>query len=327
MNSSTSRTALITGLRGQDGSYLAEFLLTKKYRVFGTSQVKDCFFRLPDLNQQVEILQLDLGSAADVRDVINKVRPDEVYNLAARSSSSQFFDDPIATADINGLAAVRLLEAILEISPRTRFCQAASSEIFAGVDISPQDENTPFHPLNAYGAAKTYAANIVSAYRARHGLFATTAILFNHESPRRGLDYVTRKITNTVAKIAYGQAKELMLGNLDSSRDWGFAGDYAKAMWLMQQQLDAEDFVIATGLTHTVREFCEIAFSYVGLDYRKFVRIDPQWSRRTDGVLLCGNSSKARQKLNWQPSITFEGLVKMMVDADLIKLKLNASKS
>ncbi len=326
MNASAPKTALITGLRGQDGSYLAEYLLTKGYRVIGTSHVAACTFRLPELGIEVEVEQLDLSSTAGVKHVIDKVRPDEVYNLAARSSSAQLFDEPVATAEINGLAAVRFLEAIREVSPHTRFCQAASSELFVGADISPQDENTPYRPMNAYGAAKAFAANMVAAYRARHGLFATTAILFNHESPRRGMDYVTRKITHTVAKIALGKATELMLGTLDSRRDWGFAGDYARAMWLMLQQQSAEDFVIATGEAHSVREFCEVAFSHVGLDYLDFVRIDPQWARRVETVELCGNPAKIKQHLGWRPSVGFDDLVRMMVDADLAQLKSHSNQ-
>jgi GDPmannose 4,6-dehydratase len=326
MNSPAQKTALITGLRGQDGSYLAEHLLAEGYRVVGTSHAGAYSFSLPAGGLEVEVEMLDLSSTSDVRGVIGKVRPDEVYNLAARSSSAQLFDDPLATAEINGLAAVRFLEAIREVSPHTRFCQAASSELFAGCDTSPQDENTPFRPINAYGAAKTYAANIVAAYRARHGLFATTAILFNHESPRRGLEYVTRKITHTVARIALGQATELMLGDLDSRRDWGFASDYARAMWLMLQQPVPEDFVVATGETHSVRELCEIAFSHVGLDYLNFVRINPQWARRTETLELRGNPAKAMQRLGWQPSVGFADLVCMMVDADLAQLKSNTNQ-
>lgn len=325
MNTSALKTALITGLRGQDGSYLAEYLLEKGYRVIGTSHVAACTFRLPELGFEVEVEQLDLSSTASVKDVIDKVRPDEVYNFAARSSSAQLFDDPIATAEINGLASVRFLEAIREVSPHTRFCQAASSELFAGTDISPQDESTPYRPINAYGAAKAFSASMVAAYRIRHGLFATTAILFNHESPRRGMDYVTRKITHTVAKIALGMADELILGSLDSRRDWGFAGDYARATWLMLQQQIAEDFVIASGDTHSVREFCQVAFSHVGLNYIDFVRIDPQWARRTENTELRGNPTKIKQ-LGWRPSVGFQDLVRMMVDADLERLKSNSNQ-
>ena len=275
MYSGNIKTALITGVRGQDGSYLAELLLTKGYHVYGTARTRSGAPHLPAVPLQGQVLYLDICNASEVLDIIEATRPDEVYNLAARSSSAQLFDDASATAEVNGLAAVHFLEAILQVSPHTRFLQASSSEIFTGGSTSPQDEGAPFRPVNAYGAAKAYAANIVAVYRAHHGLFATTAILFNHESPRRGINYVTRKITHTIAQIVLGQASLLTLGALDSRRDWGFAGDYVRAMWLMLQQPAPEDFVIATGETHSVREFCEIAFSHVGLDYRDFVRIDP----------------------------------------------------
>ncbi len=325
MNTHSNKTALITGLRGQDGSYLAEYLITKGYHVVGTSHTKAGTFRLPALNTDVEIKQLDLGSVTEVKNMIDKVHPDEIYNFAARSSSAQLFDDPIATAEINGLAAVRFLEAIREISPETRFCQAASSEIFAGTLVSPQDETTYYCPINAYGSAKAYAANMVKAYRLSHGLFASTAILYNHESPRRGMDYVTRKISHTVAMIALGQANELVLGALDNRRDWGFASDYVRAMWLMLQQQDAEDCVIATGVSHSVRDFCKIAFSHVGLEYRDYVRVDPQWARRTEMVELRGNPAKIKN-LGWEASVSFADLVYMMVDADLTQLNSNLNK-
>ncbi|KAF5057860.1 GDP-mannose 4,6-dehydratase [anaerobic digester metagenome] len=321
MNLPSQKTALITGVQGQDGFYLAQYLIALGYQVVGTSRFGSRAQSLP--KSDIDIIQLDLKNTSKVKNVISSVRPNEIYNLAARSSSSQLFDDPLETAEINGLAAVRFLEAIRAVSPQIRFCQAASSEIFAGCATSPQDENTSYRPLNAYGAAKSYAANMVLSYRVRYGLFASTAILFNHESPRRGEEYVTRKISRAVAKIRLGQAKELIVGSLNSRRDWGFAGDYARAMWLMLQQTSAEDFVIATGKMHSVREFCEIAFSHVGLDYRDFVRIDPRWSRRTDEVELCGDSTKARQHLNWEPSVDFADLVRMMVDADLAQLNPN----
>lgn len=326
MNRTVHKTALITGVRGQDGFYLAELLLTKGYQVIGTSHGTDKNFRSMLGDSELKVERLDLSSAKEVRDIVATVKPDEVYNLAARSSSAQLFDDPIATAEINGMAVVRFLEAIREVSPDTRFCQAASSEMFAGTDISPQNEVTPYRPVNAYGAAKTFAANMVTAYRERHGLFATTAILFNHESPRRGMDYVTRKITHTVAKIALGQADSLMLGNLDSRRDWGFAGDYVRAMWLMTQHAKPDDYVIATGETHSVREFCEIAFSHVGLNYSDFVKINPQRTRRIETVELCGNPAKIKQCIGWQPSVSFTELVRMMVDADLVLLKSNSNQ-
>ncbi len=316
-----TRTALITGVRGQDGSYLAELLLARGYSLIGTSHDPAASGELVLAGGAVPVESLDMTDFVQVRDLVVRHHPDEIYNLAARSSSAQLFDDPLATAEINGVAAVRFLEAIRGHSPETRFCQAASSELFAGCEQSPQDEMTPYRPLNAYGAAKAYAANIVTAYRARHGVFASTAILFNHESPRRSVEYVTRKITRGVAKIALGQARELALGSLDSRRDWGFAGDYVEAMWRMLQQEMPDDFVIASGVTHSVGEFCEIAFSHVGLDYRDFVRIDPRWARRSETIELCGNPARAKQHLGWTPSIDFSTLVRMMVDADLRQLK------
>lgn len=315
--------AIITGIKGQDGAYLADLLLSRGYRVIGTSHVEACDFVLPGSGRLLEVRKLDLANGDEIASLIEKFRPDEIYNLASRASSKQLFDDPIASAEINGVAAVRFLDAIRKISPQTRFCQAASSEIYAGCDQSPQDESTPFRPVNAYGAAKAYAANIVNAYRVSYGLYASTAILYNHESPRRGFEFVTRKITHTVAKITLGQETVLRLGNLDSRRDWGFAADYAFAMWMMLQQPNPEDFVIATGITHSVRDFCDIAFSHVGLDYRDFVQVDAELNRRSDVIQLCGNPTKAHQRLNWHPSICFADLVRMMVDADLALLHSN----
>lgn len=319
------KTALITGVRGQDGSYLAEHLISKGYRVVGTSHAGNESYFLLINGGVIEVLPLDLTSTDDIRELINLIKPEEIYNLAARSSSAQLFDKPIATAEVNGVAVVRFLEAIREFSPQTRFCQAASSEIYAGSNITPQDENTPYRPINPYGAAKTYAANIVTSYRVSHGLFAATAILFNHESPRRGMDYVTRKITNSVAKIALGLADELVLGPLDSRRDWGFAGDYARAMCMMMQEATPRDYVIATGVTHSIKEFCEIAFLHVGLDYRDYVRVDQKWGRRLENVELCGNPEKIKKYLGWEPSVTFKDLVCMMIDADLDQIKKTIS--
>lgn len=313
------KTALITGLMGQDGSFLAEHLVGLGYHVIGTSHINECVYRLEKSPAVVKVEKVDLSSASDINNIIRTYKPDELYNLAARSSSRALFDDPVATAEINGIAAVRFLEAIRKISPHTRYFQAGSSELYSGCKNSPQDESTPYRPTNAYGAAKAYAANMVASYRLRYGTHASTAILFNHESPRRSLDYVSRKITYSVARIARGHAKTLNLGNLDSRRDWGFAGDYARAMWLMLQQDAAEDYVVATGATHSVRDFCDLAFKYVGLDYRDFVRIDPKLVRPPDSIELCGNPTKARQRLNWQPYVSFSDLVYMMVDADLAK--------
>jgi GDPmannose 4,6-dehydratase len=319
------KIALITGITGQDGTYLAENLLAKGYQVIGTSHTGAFDLSLPQIDAKVKVEHLDLTSSIGFKDIIQKVRPDEIYNLAARSSSAQLFDDPVASAEINGVSVVRLLEAIREVSPCIRFCQAASSEVFVGGDVTPQDENTPCRPVNAYGAAKTYAINIIAAYRMRYKLFAVSAILFNHESPRRGLEYVTRKISHAVANIDLGREKELRLVSLESRRDWGFAGDYVNAMWMMLQQPMAEDFVIATGRTHSVREFCQIAFNHVGLNYIDYVNVDPDYAGRTEVIELCGNPIKAKIKLNWSPSIGFAELVKMMVDEDISRLKYDAN--
>lgn len=319
MSNPRQKTALITGVRGQDGFYLAELLRSLDYRVIGTSHSPADQCGSPALAD--ELIHLDLAMTADVHAVIDRFRPDEVYNLAARSSSTQLFDDALATAEINGLAATRFLEAIRRTSPSTRYFQAASSEIFVGTDTSPQEERTPLRPLNAYGAAKAYALHIVTAYRERYGLHASTGILFNHESPRRGEEYVTRKISRTVARIATGQAEKLMLGDLESRRDWGYAADYVQAMWRMLQQEKAADYIIATGETHSVREFCETAFAHVGLDYRKHVETDPSFARRAETVELRGNSSRARMLLGWEPRVSFVDLVRMMVDADLAQLR------
>ncbi len=320
MNSQT-KTALITGIHGQDGSYLAEHLLLQGYRVYGTSRAGADPARVGAITGISGVFKLDLSQMAEIHRLVEELRPSEIYNFAARSSSSQLFDDPIATADINAIGATRFLEAIRLASPATRFCQAASSEIFAGVTSVPQDESTPYRPLNAYGAAKAYAANIVVAYRARYGLHASTAIVYNHESPRRGLHYVTRKISRAVAEIALGRRQDLVLGSLDSRRDWGFAGDYARAMWLMLQQEHGDDYLVATGVLHSVRDFCAFAFAHVDLDYRDFVRVDQDLVRATDPAILQGNPAKARGRLGWQPSVDFPQLVHMMVDADLALLR------
>lgn len=314
------KKALITGIRGQDGSYLAELLLSEGYEVMGTSHQTDSVMLFEDGRCPVEIIKVDIGSTSEVRRAIETCRPDEVYNLAARSSSSQLFDDPIATAEINAVAAVRFLEAIRVCSPKARYCQAASSEVFVGAASTPQDEQTPLQPVNAYGAAKAYALNMAKAYRLQHGLHASTAILFNHESPRRGGEYVTRKISRAAAMIACGKADSLTLGSLDSRRDWGYAADYARAMWLMLQRPEGGEYVIATGQTHSVADFCEIAFSRVGLNYQDYVRIDPQLGRRVETVELRGNPAKARALLDWHPSVSFAEMVEMMVDADLRRL-------
>lgn len=316
----TPKMALITGIFGQDGSYLCELLLSKGYRIVGTTH-RDVVPELGRLPKAVQIVKLDLADAAGIERLLLDVRPDEIYHLASRSSSSQLFDDPLAIADINALTTMRFLEVIRKNLQHTKFCQAGSSEVFAAINYSPQHEFSPMCPVNAYGAAKAYARHLVSAYRQQCDLKACTAILFNHESPRRGVHYVTRKITSAVAAISLGQQQELVLGSLDNRRDWGHASDTVRGLWLMLQMEQPEDIVLATGQTHSIREFCELAFACVQLDYRQHVRITPDPSRRMEKIELCGDSSRARQVLGWQPQVRFEQLVGEMVDADIYQLK------
>lgn len=313
---SRNRTALITGVLGQDGTYLAKLLVAQRYTVVGTTHRKDAISPLKVNGTEVPLVYMDLADSQSIQHALERYQPDEIYNLASRASSLQLFDDAIATAEINGLSVVRFLELIRSICPKTRFCQASSSEVFAKSAVSPQNENTPLRPRNAYGAAKVFAQNMVETFRERFGIFACSAILYNHESPLRGMDYVTRKVTATAARVAAGQTKAITLGNLESRRDWGFAGDYVNAMWLMLQQPEPDDYVIATGETHSVRELCELAFSRVGLDYRNHVVIDQQLARGPDTVELRGDASRARANLGWRPSVTFRELVYLMVDAD-----------
>lgn len=312
----SGKTALITGVCGQDGSYLAEILIAQHYQVIGTSHRSDNVKQIELGGVGVPIVHLDLADARQIHIVLEHFRPDEIYNLAARSSSTQLFDDPIATSEINGLSVVKILEAMRQVCPEARLCQASSSEVFAKAKESPQDESTPLRPRNAYGAAKVFAQNIVDAYRDRFGLFACSAILFNHESPKRGMEYVTRKVTSSAARIAAGAQKSLTLGNLESRRDWGFAGDYMHAMWMMLQQTAPEDYVIASGETHTVKELCDLAFSYVGLDYRDYVFVDEKLFRGVEPTVLRGNSTKARSKLGWRPSVNFPELVTLLMEAE-----------
>lgn len=306
------KTAIVTGVLGQDGSYAAELLLTKGYRVVGTT--RDAATAVN--RRGLELIEMDLSSAADILEIIRRYNASEFYNFAAFSSGAGMFDDPEAIGDVNGLAVTRILEAIREASPALRFCQASSSEMF-GCAASPQTEETPFRPRSPYGAAKLYAHAMIDIYRARHGLFACSAILFNHESPRRGHGFVTRKISHAVAAIKLGLSSELSLGNLDARRDWGFAGDYVEAMWRMLQADQARDYIIATGTTHSVRELCALAFSHVGLDYRDHVREEPAAFRSSEPFQLVGDSSRAASHLQWSPSTTFAELIGTMVDADL----------
>ncbi len=318
-----TKTALITGITGQDGSYLAEFLLEKGYRVVGmvrrTSTVN--FDRIQHIQDQIEIVQGDLLDQSSLMDLIREYQPDEVYNLAAQSFVPTSFSQPVLTGEFTALGVTRILEAIRHIKPDTRFYQASSSEMFGKVVEVPQRETTPFYPRSPYGVAKVYGHWITVNYRESYNLFACSGILFNHESPRRGLEFVTRKVTHAVARIKLGLQRELRMGNLDAQRDWGFAGDYVRAMWLMLQQDQPDDYVIATGETHSVRELCEVAFRHVGLNWQDYVVIDPRFYRPAEVDLLIGDASKARRVLGWQPSVSFEDLVCMMVDADLQALK------
>lgn len=316
------KTVLITGIFGQDGSYLAELLLAKEYRVLGA--VRDMQKTSDSLSSslmgRVELVKWDMLNQVEMVDILLRYQPAEVYNYAAYSSGAGMFDDPVGIGEVNGLAVARILKAIREADTNIRFCQASSSEMFGDAVESPQSEETPFRPRSPYGAAKLYAHSMFRIYRRRYGLFACSAILFNHESPRRGLGFVTRKIAHEAAKIKLGLANELRLGNLDARRDWGFAGDYVRAMWLMLQQPHAEDYVVATGETHSVREMCEIAFGHLGLDYRDYVREDAAAYRPAESVQLVGNSERARKQLGWVPEVGFREMVSMMVDADLRKL-------
>jgi len=317
-------TAIITGVTGQDGSYLAEFLLTQGYDVVGMVRRSSTvtFQRIKHIQDEITIIQGDLHDQSSLVDVIERHRPDEVYNLAAQSFVPTSWNQPVLTGEVTALGVTRLLEAIRLINPQTRFYQASSSEMFGKVREVPQSESTPFYPRSPYGVAKVYAHWITVNYRESYDLYAVSGILFNHESPKRGLEFVTRKISYGVARIKLGLTKELRLGNLESRRDWGYAGDYVEGMWLMLQQGTPDDFVIGTGVTHSVRELCELAFSHVGLDYNDFVVQDPRFYRPAEVDLLVADPSKAVKDLEWQPKIGFEELIHMMVDAVLKRLAL-----
>jgi len=310
---------LITGVTGQDGSYLAEFLLDKGYDVYGLVRRSSLekFDRIQPCIDRINLVEGDLTDQSSLDHIIQAVQPDEVYNLAAQSFVPVSWSQPVLTADVTGLGVVRVLEAIRKHQPKAKFLQASSSEMFGKVQESPQNESTQFYLRSPYGAAKVFGHHVTVNYRESYGLFACSAISFNHESPRRGLEFVTRKITHQVARIKCGLASKLLMGNLEAERDWGFAGDYVQAMWLMLQQPEAEDFVIATGKTHNVQELLKTAFSVVGLDWQKHVEIDPKLIRPAEVDHLCGNSAKARQRLGWKPTIDFKQLVEMMVEADM----------
>jgi GDPmannose 4,6-dehydratase len=312
-------TALITGITGQDGSYLAELLLDKGYRVCGMVRraSTENFQRIEHLREKVTLYQADLLDQTSIAAVLDQVRPDEVYNLAAMSFVPTSWAQPVLTAEFTAVGVTRLLDAIRQACPKAHFYQASSSEMFGKVRETPQTELTPFHPRSPYGVAKVYGHFITMNYRESYGLFACSGILFNHESPRRGLEFVTRKITHAVARIKLGLQSELRLGNLQAKRDWGFAGDYVRAMWLMLQQEQPDDYVVGTGETHSVEEFVQIAFDHVGLDWRRHVVVDPAFYRPAEVDLLLGDPSKAQRVLGWRREVSFPRLVTMMVDADL----------
>ncbi len=312
-------TALITGINGQDGSYLAELLLKKGYQVVGMVRRSSTvtFERIEHIQDDILIAQGDLHDQSSLVALIEEHKPDEVYNLAAQSFVPTSWSQPLLTGEVTGLGVARLLEAIRLVNPKIHFYQASSSEMFGKVLEVPQKESTPFYPRSPYGVAKVYGHWITVNYRESFDMFATSGILFNHESPRRGLEFVTRKISSTAAKIKLGQTKELRLGNLESQRDWGFAGDYVEAMWLMLQHREPDNFVIGTGETHSVREFCEVAFGCVGLNYQDYVVQDPRFYRPAEVDLLISDPSKAKEVLGWHTKVSFKGLVEMMVEADL----------
>jgi GDPmannose 4,6-dehydratase len=314
--------ALITGITGQDGSYLAELLLEKGYEVVGMVRraSTESFERINHIKDKVTLVQADLLDQLSIVTVIDQHRPDEVYNLAAQSFVPTSWVQPVLTGEFDALGVTKMLEAIRLVDKKIKFYQASSSEMFGKVREVPQKETTPFYPRSPYGVAKVYGHFITVNYRESYGLFTCSGILFNHESPRRGLEFVTRKITDGAVRIKLGLADKLALGNLDAKRDWGFAGDYVRAMWMMLQQDQPDDYVVSTGQTHSVEEFVKIAFEYLQLDYKKHVVTDPRFVRPAEVDILLGDASHARKKLGWIPTVSFEGLVRMMVDADLERL-------
>ena len=320
------KRALITGVTGQDGSYLAEFLLEKGYQVFGLVRRSSTlnFERIAHIQDQLELISGDLSDQNSLLFALQQAEPSEVYNLAAQSFVPTSWQQPVLTGEFTAIGVTRMLDAIRIVNPAIRFYQASSSEMFGKVQEVPQTETTPFYPRSPYGVAKVYGHWITINYRESYDLHATSGILFNHESPRRGLEFVTRKITHAVAQIKLGQTDSLALGNLDAQRDWGYAGDYVEAMWLMLQQDEPDDYVISTGETHSVREFCQVAFEHVGLDYEQYVTIDERFMRPAEVDLLIGDASKAATVLGWKPRTSFEELVTMMVESDLRLLSRSA---
>jgi GDPmannose 4,6-dehydratase len=316
------KKALITGITGQDGSYLAEFLLEKGYSVHGMVRRSSSqrFDRIQHIFDRVELIEGDLTDQSSLDGAIKAIAPDEVYNLASQSFVPTSWNQPVLTADVTGTGVTRILEAIRKHKPDARFYQASTSEMFGKVQETPQNERTPFYPRSPYGVAKVYAHWITINYRESYNFFACSGICFNHESPRRGLEFISRKVTDGVARIKLGLADQLRLGNLDARRDWGFAGDYVEAMWLMLQQDQPEDYVIATGESHSVRDLVEIAFGYVGLPVEPYVVVDSKFFRPAEVDLLIGDASQARARLGWQPAVSFREMIHMMVDADLKRL-------
>lgn len=319
----TRKRALITGITGQDGSYLAEFLLEQGYEVIGMIRRSSTvnFERIRHIQDRITLTPGDLLDEVSLIHMLREHRPAEVYNLAAQSFVQTSFSQPVFTGEVTALGVTRLLDAIRIVDPEIRFYQASSSEMFGKVVEVPQRETTPFYPRSPYGVAKVYGHWITVNYRESYGMHASSGILFNHESPRRGLEFVTRKISHGAARIALGLDNELRLGNLEAQRDWGFAGDYVRAMWLMLQQDQPGDYVVATGQTHSVRRFCELAFGYVGLDYQKYVVVDERFFRPAEVDLLVGDPARARETLGWKPEVSFEQLVEMMVESDLRMLR------
>jgi GDPmannose 4,6-dehydratase len=316
------KNAIITGITGQDGSYLAELLLEKGYKVYGikrrTSDLN--YGNVEHLKDDIEFIYADMADLPSLITAVKKAKPDEVYNLAAQSFVQTSWEQPILTADVDALGVTNILEALRMEKPDAHFYQASTSEMFGKVQAVPQSETTPFYPRSPYGVAKLYGHWITVNYRESYDMFACSGILFNHESPRRGLEFVTRKVSMAVARIKHGLQKEVFLGNLDSKRDWGFAGDYVKAMWLMLQQEKPDDYVIATGETHTIREMCDVAFKYVGLNYEDYVKVDPRFFRPAEVDLLLGDPTKAKKALGWKLEVDFKQLIEMMVQSDLEKV-------
>jgi len=322
------KSAIITGVTGQDGSYLADLLLSKGYKVFGIVRRSstETFERINHIKDKITLLQGDLHDERSLVEAFETAKPQEVYNLAAQSFVPASWNQPVLTAEVTALGVTRMLEAVRIVNPKIKFYQASSSEMFGKVQESPQTETTRFYPRSPYGVSKVYGFWITVNYRESYNLFACNGILFNHESPRRGLEFVTRKITDAVARIKLGLSKEVRLGNLDSKRDWGFAGDYVKAMLLMLQHSKPDDYVIGTGVMHSVRELCEAAFSHVGLDYKDYVKVDPRFIRPAEVDYLLADPSKAKKVLGWKPEVSFNELITMMVDSDLERVKAEKRK-